>query len=137
DCFHSMDQPWRNVKGLPLLQTQHATVSVIFDRQPQFAVHNKERFLFHFVILQTETFSAIHVQDLADIPVRLRKNQLVTPRLGNPMHISVTKQMIVAHALLCPSPSGKRMATLSMTNSSISCAVFFCNATSAIRRQSR
>src|SRR5260370_1098682 len=93
---------------------------------------------FDFVVLQTEALAAVDVQDLADVPVRLRENQLISPRFGNALDWQVIEEMIIhCQGVLLMRPSGNRMATLSMMNSSISCAVFFVSATSAMRLQSR
>ena len=131
-----MDQPRRNVECLPRAQRHLATVAVMLDRQFQLSGDNVQRLFFHFVILQAEALPFCDVQDLADVPPGFRENHLVPPRLRHALHFLVAKQMIVAHVALLSSPSGKRIATLLM-NSSISCAVRFSSAVSAMRRQSR
>src|SRR4051794_2239472 len=130
-----MNHPRRDVKGLADAQRQLAAIAVDFDRQFQLPGHNKQRLFFDFVVLQAQALAAIDVQDLADVSLRLREDQLVTPRLRHALDGQI-RESLVAHSALLTSPSGNRIATLSMTNSSISCAVFFVSATSAMRRQS-
>src|SRR6202030_331637 len=108
-----------------------------FNGQFQLASNNKQRLLFHFVILETQRLASVDVQDLADVPARFRENQLVTPRFGHALNVAVLKEVVALHTFFEINPSGKRVATLSITNSSISCAVRFCRAISAMRRQSR
>src|SRR5690242_4016425 len=121
-----MDQSRRNVEGLPFSQHDLAPVAVVLDGQAQLALDNVQRLFFHFVILQRETLAAIDVQDLADVAIRLRENQLVAPRLRNVLDLA-RREECVAHIDFWTNPSGNRMATLSITNSSISGAVFFCS----------
>src|SRR5712691_1346486 len=125
------------MKRLPRPERELATIAVGLDRQFQLAPDNIERLLFHFVILQAETLAAIDVQNLADVAAGLGENQFVSPRFRDALHVAILKQFVTVHTSLLISPSGNRVATLSMTNSSISCAVRFCRAISAMRRQSR
>src|SRR6266850_6613501 len=113
-----------NVKGLAGAKWELAAIAIVLDRQLQFATDNKERLFFHFVVLKAERFSAVDVEDLADVSAGFCEDELVAPRFGDPLHIAMLKQSTVAHTVLLRSPSGKRVATLSITNSSISCAVF-------------
>ena len=131
-----MDQPRRDVKGLARAQRHFASIAVIFDRQLELSGDNVQRLFFHFVILQAEALAPRDVQDLADVTSRLGENQLITPRLRHPLDLLVAEKVLVAHSALLTA-SGKRMATLSMMNSSISCAVRFSSAVSAMRLQSR
>src|SRR5688500_7303467 len=110
----------------------------MLDRQLQLAVDNVQRLLFHFVVLEAQRLPLVHMEDLADVTVGVGKDQLVSPRFRDVSDRAVLEEQLsfVGHRGWFTSPSGNRMATLSMTNSSISCAVFFCRAISAMRRQS-
>src|SRR5258708_1772233 len=112
-----MDHPRRDVAGLPFPQQQLASVAVVLDRQLQLAPDNKQRLFLHFVVLQAEGVALVNVQDLADVASRLGEDELIAPWLGDALDVS---RLEVAHGDLLTSPSGKRMATLSMMNSSIS-----------------
>jgi len=90
-----MDQARRNVKRLTFAQRDFAAIAVVLDRQCQLAVDNVQRFLFHFVVLEAERLALVDVQDLSDVTLGLRKDQLVAPRFRDVRDRAVLEKALV------------------------------------------
>ena len=53
-------------------------------KETQCAPQHVNRLVLHVVVLQGERMARLDVQDLAHVVIRLRPDQLMTPRLLNP-----------------------------------------------------
>src|SRR5687767_10965216 len=87
DRRHAVDGLWRDVDGFARLHLALDELVPFLDLEEHAPGPEEDRLVLLVVVLQTERVAGVHVNELADVALRLRPMQLVSPGLLHTRHV--------------------------------------------------